>query len=526
MKNRYVTAAAFAVLGLSGGAGAQTCMVGTPVKFEPPGLVYPGKFQPGFANALSVYGPAGARKLLMRQNFGYSIFGLANPASPALENFRDVETTLPKSGDGFETVLDVEGAPDGSRALVGYKQTPNGTLLMKPQGSGFTFAGDFSPTRPLGGVAILQQGTRYLGFSLPNTALGVADITTFGTGTTARSISSEIVNGAPGGTQLQVAGNQVVYISGFNVVIVDASVIGSIGALSAGFALHMHSLASIGLAGNSVAAVSAAIHPVSGALYLVVEGKQGGETTGIVLLRSTDGGATLTRVGDVYVPPVPFSGVGSSTPGVAVLLPTSDSLLAFFWAQVSGRSRLYTMDAGSWGMNRTPNTEFDSANFAGQFPGPSAMKGFASASDVYLYFTTGVAAFALPLSCPVSVASAPTSLYTVVPCRVIDTRDSSPLQPNETRELTLSGSCGIQLSDVSLALNVTALNATQRGDLTVFPASSSIPLTQNVSFSPGRALAAIAIVSPAVIGGEARVKVRNRSAGTVDVILDVTGRFQ
>jgi hypothetical protein len=126
----------------------------------------------------------------------------------------------------------------------------------------------------------------------------------------------------------------------------------------------------------------------------------------------------------------------------------------------------------------------------------------------------------------VPVSSAPTSLYTVVPCRVIDTRDSSPLQPNETRELTLSGACGIQPSDASLALNVTALNATQRGDLTVFPASYSIPLTQNVSFSPGRALAAIAIVSPAVIGGEARVKVRNRSAGTVDVILDVTGRFQ
>ncbi|MBL8114712.1 MAG: hypothetical protein JNK60_17660, partial [Acidobacteria bacterium] len=375
MKNRYVTAAAFAVLGFSAGARAQTCTVGTPVKFEPPAGVYPGKFQPGFANALSVYGPAGARKLLMRQNYGYSIFSLVNPASPAVENFRDVETTLPKNGDGFETVLDVAGAPDGSRALVGYKQTPNGTLLMQPQGAGFTFAGDFSPTRPLGGAAILQQGSRYLGFSLTNTALGVADITVFGTGTTARSIPNEIVLGSPGGRQLQVAGNHVVYINSANVVIVDASVIGSIGALSAGFAFHLHSLTSIGLAGDSVAAVSAAIHPVSGALYLVVEGKLGSETKGIVLLRSTDGGGTLTRVGNVYVPPTPFSGAGSSTPGVALLLPTSDSLLAFFWAQVSGKSRLYTMDAGSWGVNRTPNAEFDSANFAGQFPGPSAMKG-------------------------------------------------------------------------------------------------------------------------------------------------------
>jgi hypothetical protein len=306
---------------------------------------------------------------MMRQNYGYSIFSLVNPASPAIENFRDVETTLPKAGDGFETVLGVAGAPDGSRALVGYKQTPNGTLLMQPQGTGFNFAGDFAPTRPLGGVAILQQGARYLGFSLPYTALGVADITVFGTGTMPRSIPSEIVGGAPGGTQLQVAGNHVVYTNSVNVVIVDASVIGSAGALSAGFAIHIHSLTSMGLTGNFVAAVAAAIHPVSGALYLVVEGKLGSETTGIVLLRSTDGGGTLTRVGHVYVPPAPFSGAGSSTPGVAVLVPTSDSLLAFFWGSSAGRNRLYTMDAGSWGVNRTPYTEFQSVELQRQFPG-------------------------------------------------------------------------------------------------------------------------------------------------------------
>ncbi len=526
MKNRYVTAAAFAVLGLSGGAGAQTCTVGPLVKFEPPAGVYPGKFQPGFANALSVYGPAGARKLLVRQNYGYSIFGLVNPASPTIENFRDVETTLPKTGDGYETVLDVEGAPDGSRALVGYKQTPNGTLLMKPLGSGFTFAGDFGPTRPLGGAAILQQGARYFGFSLTNTALGVADITAFGTGTTARSISSEIVNAAPGGTQLQIAGNQVVYVNGTNVVIVDASVIGINGALSAGFAFHLHSLTSIGLAGNSVAAVSAAIHPVSGALYLVVEGKQGSESRGIALLRTTDGGGTLNRIGDVFVPPVPYGGTGSSTPGVALLLPTSTSVLASFWAQNSGKSRLFTMDAGSWGTNLTPNAEFDSASFAGQFPGPSAMKGFASASDVHLYFTTGLAAFALPLSCPVTVTSGPASLHTVTPCRLFDTRDTTPLLPNETREITISGSCGVEPLDVAFSLNVTALNATSSGDLTVYPASASAPAAQNVSFSPGRTLAGSAIVSPSVVNGQARVKVRNRSAGTVHVILDVAGVFR
>ncbi len=525
MKLRTAFLVVVASVTLSRGSHAQQCTVGTPAKFEPPAGVYPGKFQPGFANALSVYGPPGARKLLMRQNYGYSIFSLNNPFFPAIENYLDIEQTLPKAGDGFETVLGVAGAPDGSRAIVGYKQTPNGTLLMKPQGSGFTYAGDFSPTRPLGGAAILQQGSRYLGFSLPNTALGVADITTFGTGTTARSIASEIVGTLPGGRQLQVAGNHVVYQSGTEVVVVDATVIGPVGSLSADFKVHRHTLASLGLTGNAVSSVTAAVHPATGFLYLVVEGKQGSETTGVALLRSTDGGATLSRIGSVFVPPAPYGGSGSSTPGVAMLVPANGSLLAFFWAYAAGLNRLFTMYDTAWGTNLTPNAIFDSRSFNGQFPSPTAMQGFADGTEVYAYFTTGVAAFALPVGCP-AAPPARTSLYTVTPCRAIDTRTSTPLQPAEIREVTLSGSCGIQATDVSISLNVTALNATSAGSLTVFAAGLPVPAVETMSFSPGRTLAAPAIVSPSVVGGQARVKIRNGSAGTVDVLLDVTGVFR
>src|SRR5207244_5347883 len=124
-------------------------------------------------------------------------------------------------------------APDGSRALVNYTQNNHGSLVMSPLTNGtFSFGGEMSTG--IGRVAVMQRGTRYLGFVLRNAGLNVGDITTFASGANVSkngSISSENVAGAPGAQAApSIAGNYVVYAPGASVVVVNTAQLGSAGA--------------------------------------------------------------------------------------------------------------------------------------------------------------------------------------------------------------------------------------------------------------------------------------------------------
>ena len=117
--------------------------------------------------------------------------------------------------------------------------------------------------------------------------------------------------------------------------------------------------------------------------------------------------------------------------------------------------------------------------------------------------------------------------YTVSPCRLVDTRQSHPLQTSQARSFLAAGHCGIPATAKAVALNVTVVNATGGGDLTLYPANLSVPVATTVSFQAGqtRANSSIARLSTdgegrigtfAVLGG----------SGLVDVILDVVGYFE
>ena len=123
------------------------------------------------------------------------------------------------------------------------------------------------------------------------------------------------------------------------------------------------------------------------------------------------------------------------------------------------------------------------------------------------------------------------TFFTLVPCRVADTRDaSSPngppaLGPGDNRTLVLAGTCGIPAGATALAVNLTVTGATASGNVRLFPADVAMPLVSTINYVAGLTRANNAIVG-ASADGQVAITAHNASSGEVHLILDVTGYFE
>lgn len=125
------------------------------------------------------------------------------------------------------------------------------------------------------------------------------------------------------------------------------------------------------------------------------------------------------------------------------------------------------------------------------------------------------------------VSTGPSDFYTVAPCRLVDTRQSWPVQSGQPRSFLAAGHCGIPATAKAVALNVTVVNATAGGSVTVYPADLSVPTASAISFVPGRSRASNALVRLSTDGeGRLGVAATFGGAGQVHVILDVAGYFE
>ncbi len=120
------------------------------------------------------------------------------------------------------------------------------------------------------------------------------------------------------------------------------------------------------------------------------------------------------------------------------------------------------------------------------------------------------------------------SFYAVTPCRLVDTRgaDGPALEPSGApdRTFTLTGGpCGVPAEARSLSVNVTVTQPAGDGNLVLYPAEHSPPVTSIVSFVTGRTRASKSLL---LLSGDGAAKARNRSAGTVHLIVDVNGYFR
>jgi N-acetylneuraminic acid mutarotase len=125
----------------------------------------------------------------------------------------------------------------------------------------------------------------------------------------------------------------------------------------------------------------------------------------------------------------------------------------------------------------------------------------------------------------------PADFYTLTPCRLVDTRQATgpsggpALSPGATRGFPVAGACGIPSTATAVSVNLTAVQPTAQGNLSLSPGDAAgPPLTSTINFSPGVTRSNFAVVRLAQIGGA--IDVTNRSAGPVHFVLDVTGYFQ
>ena len=121
--------------------------------------------------------------------------------------------------------------------------------------------------------------------------------------------------------------------------------------------------------------------------------------------------------------------------------------------------------------------------------------------------------------------------YTVVPCRLLDTRTqeggSAPVPSNTARELDVTAvtRCGVSPLATAVVLNVTITGPTGAGHLTVYPADlTQPPPTSTLNFIAGQTRANNAIVK---LSNDSKIKLRPvvSGPGSVHIIVDVTGFF-
>jgi endonuclease I len=117
-------------------------------------------------------------------------------------------------------------------------------------------------------------------------------------------------------------------------------------------------------------------------------------------------------------------------------------------------------------------------------------------------------------------------LYTVAPCRVLDTRNDSAMTDGVPREVSFHGTCGIPTTARALAANVTATQPTLPGYVSVYPADAASTAASVVHFGVGRTRASATVIKLSDDGtGRARLEATVPTGGTTHVIVDVSGYF-
>jgi len=116
--------------------------------------------------------------------------------------------------------------------------------------------------------------------------------------------------------------------------------------------------------------------------------------------------------------------------------------------------------------------------------------------------------------------------FTLTPCRLLDTRTQpgGPIAAGAVREVAVSG-CSVPSTATSVAINVTALGSTSRGDVAVYAVDPPTVANSIVSFGLG-AVRANNAIAPISATGTLKIKPTLSTLATPHVVVDVVGYFQ
>jgi hypothetical protein len=120
--------------------------------------------------------------------------------------------------------------------------------------------------------------------------------------------------------------------------------------------------------------------------------------------------------------------------------------------------------------------------------------------------------------------AAPADFFTVAPCRVLDTRTTSPLAPQERRVIAVVNHCGIPSTAAAVALNLAVTGTTAAGYLITAP-GNGLSSSSALNFVAGqtRGNNGVARLATDATGS---LSVKNVSSGSTHVIIDVSGYFE
>jgi hypothetical protein len=122
-----------------------------------------------------------------------------------------------------------------------------------------------------------------------------------------------------------------------------------------------------------------------------------------------------------------------------------------------------------------------------------------------------------------------TKFYTLTPCRIVDTR--GPVGPvggpalagGQTRVFPITGQCNVPSTAKSVSGNVTVVQPTAPGYLTLFPGGTP-PVASTINFRTGQIRANNAIMPLSATGTLSVTD--GQGSGTTHFLLDVNGYFQ
>lgn len=131
-----------------------------------------------------------------------------------------------------------------------------------------------------------------------------------------------------------------------------------------------------------------------------------------------------------------------------------------------------------------------------------------------------------------SPALAQTQYHPISPCRLFDSRKDGPRTPltgqeDPGREITVKNSCGIPNDATAISYNVTVVNSSAKGFLTMYPAGSSRPAVSAINFAAGVVQGNGGVVPLASGSPDLTIYLAtNPAAGLSHVVLDASGYFK
>jgi hypothetical protein len=127
-----------------------------------------------------------------------------------------------------------------------------------------------------------------------------------------------------------------------------------------------------------------------------------------------------------------------------------------------------------------------------------------------------------------AVPAQATGFYPLTPCRAVDTRTTAaPLLANTTQTFAVGGECGVPTDATAVAVNLTAVNPGDTGDLRLYPTGQNLPQVSSINFSTGKTRANNAVVGLGTGGGiNVRCDMTPPSPASTHFVLDVAGYFR